>query len=202
MRAHETSGLPYTSLRLPMVVGNHDYTRRADAYLERLAAGGPLILPEGGLNTWGFLWADDVAEVVASNLFNRNSFGRAYNLAQREALSLRRFVELTADCMGRTVKLVSLAADWLRAIGLGTTFSPYSHDRDILLDCHAAEEDLLFRPTPPTVWIEWLVSGFLKRWDGAQRAFAATRSFEIELAYEVARIRLPSFLVSQAAPAS
>lgn len=202
VRAHAESGFPFTSFRLPMVVGLHDYTRRADAYLERLATGGPLILPEGGLNTWGFLWADDIAETVASNLGNPTSFGRAYNLAQREATSVRKFVELSAQCLGRTAHLLSLASDWLKAVGLGTGFSPYSHTEDILLDCSLAERELVFRPTPPTVWIDRLAHEFSARWDGVMRSFASTRPFELSLAREVARIRLPSYVAPPASPAS
>lgn len=194
-RAWRDLRFPATSLRLPMVVGPHDYSRRTDAYLERIAAGdGPLILPEGGLNSWGFLWVEDVAETVAANLANPTSFGRAYNLAQREALSLREFVEHAAACLGRASELLSLPRSWLQAVGVGTSFSPYSHDGDILLDCRAAAQDLLFRPTEAARWIEQLVEGFRTRWDGTLRAFAATRPFELALAREVGRIRLPSYL--------
>ncbi len=197
-RAWEEDRFPYTSLRLPMVVGPHDYTHRADAYLERIAAGGPLILPEGGLNSWGFLWVDDVAEVVAANLANTAAFGRAYNLAQREAVTLRQFVELAASLLGHPANLLSLPTAWLQAVGLGTAYSPYTHHHDILLDCRAAEDDLLFRPTPLMVWMERLVADFRARWDGVPRAFAATRSFELTLAREVAKIRLPSFAAAEA----
>lgn len=191
--AHARDGFPFTAFRLPVVVGPNDYTRRADAYLERLASGGPLLLPEGGLNSWGFLWADDAAEVIAGSLGKGSSFGRAFNLAQREALTLRQLVERAAVILGREVQIVSLPADWLRAVGLGTGFSPFSHDRDILLDCRAAEEDLLFHPTSPDVWVDLLVRDFRHRWDGTLRAFASSRQFEITLAREVARIRLPSY---------
>lgn len=196
LEAHAEHGFPFTSLRVPIVVGFNDYTRRADAYLERLASGGPVILPEGGLNSWGFLWVEDLAEVIVTNLARPSTLGRAYNLAQREVLSLRQLVEMFATALGREAQLLSLPADWLRAVGLGTAFSPYSHDRDILLDCRAAEEDLLFRPTSPDTWVELLVRDFRRRWDGTLRAFALSRAFELQLAREVARIRLSSYPVA------
>jgi nucleoside-diphosphate-sugar epimerase len=198
LEAHAEHGFPFTSLRVPIVVGCNDYTRRADAYLERLASGGPVILPEGGLNSWGFLWVEDLAEVIVSNLARPSTLGRAYNLAQREALCLRQLVEMFATALGREAQVLSLPADWLRAVGLGTAFSPYSHDRDILLDCQAAKEDMLFRPTSPDTWVELLVRDFRRRWDGTPRAFPASRAFELRLAREVARIRLPSYPVAAA----
>ena len=192
-RAWAADRFPFTTLRIPMVVGPNDYTRRAAAYLERLAAGGPLLLPDGGLNAWGFLWVDDVAEAVATNLANATAFGRAYNLAQREALSLRQFVLLAAEALEVTARLVSVPREWLESVGLGTAFSPYSHTHDILLDCRAAQEELLFRPTPARRWIRRLAAAFRKGWDGTLTAFAATRAAEIELARELGTIRLSSY---------
>jgi len=192
--AWETRRFPFTALRLPIVVGPHDYTRRTDAYLERLIQPGPLLLPEGGLNSWGFLWVDDIAEVVASNLGNQTAHGRAYNLAQREALSLRQLVELAAECLGCEAQVLSMPTAWLDSIGLGTTFSPYSHDRDLLLDCRRAAEELLFEPTSPEQWVPALVDDFQARWDGVPRAFANTRAFELSLAKALGNIHLPTYI--------
>ncbi len=190
-RAWHEDRFPATSLRLPMVVGPHDYTRRAAAYLERLASRGPLLLPDGGLNSWGFLWVEDVAEVVAGNLANAAAYGRAYNLAQREAMNLRQFVELAAAALAVNPQLIPVPSAWLEQVGLGLSFSPFSHDHDILLDCRAAEEDLLFRPTPPTRWIPALVRHFRASWDGRVTALAGSRGREIELARHLAAVRLP-----------
>jgi nucleoside-diphosphate-sugar epimerase len=192
-QAWQEHRFPYTALRLPMMVGPHDYTARADAYLERLISGGPVILPEGGLNTWGFLWVDDVAEVITSNLGKKASHGQAYNLAQREAISLRQLVETAAALIDCNPQIIDIPSAWLDAVGIGTSFSPYSHDRDILLDCQRAERDLLFRPTPAITWIEQLVEDFRQRWDGVARAFATTRHHELALAQELAKIQLPVY---------
>lgn len=189
-RAWTSDRVPFTTLRLPMVVGPHDYTLRAEAYLQRLALGGPIILPDGGLNSWGFLWVEDVAEVLVSNLANSAAFGRAYNLAQREALNLRQFVLMAAEALGVEAQLVSVPREWLEAVGMGVGFSPYTHTHDILLDCHAAEEDLLFRPTPAKRWVRELAAWFRRHWDGQLTAFAASRAAELDLAQELARVRL------------
>ncbi len=198
-QAWEEHRFPATSLRLPLVVGEHDVTRRSDAYLERIAAGGPLILPEGGLNSWGFLWVEDLARTVAANLANSISFGRAYNLMQREIVSLRQFVELAAGCLGHGVQVLSLPASWLHRVGIGTGFSPYSHDHDVVLDCAAARDDLLFEPTPTPRWVEVLAESFRKRWDGVVSSFAHTRAAELALVREVSRIRLPVLASPRAA---
>ncbi|BCW92521.1 MAG: epimerase [Thermoanaerobaculum sp.] len=190
--AWENQQFPFTSLRLPVVVGPGDYTARTQAYFERLLDGGPIILPDGGLNSWGFLWVHDVAEVVVSNLANANAFGNAYNLAQREVVNLRQFVELSAAFLDRRPALVSVPTEWLKAVQLGTSFSPYSHDHDIVLDISAAQRDLLFKPTPFTTWCEQLTQHFRSSWDGSPSKLYSTRPLELKLVEEFARLRLPS----------
>ena len=190
--AWDTEQFPYTALRLPMVAGPDDYTERALAYLERLADGGALILPDGGLNSWGFLWVHDVAEAIAANLMNANAFGRAYNLAQRELVSVRQFVETAADCLGRPTRLVPVPTEWLQRLNLGTAFSPYTHDHDIVLDTAAARRDLLFEPTPFGTWCDQLVADFRTRWNGKPSRLYATRAMELRLVQELAQLRIPA----------
>mgnify|MGYP000147394090 CR=1 FL=1 len=199
-RAWDTEQFPYTSLRLPMVVGPDDYTERSQAYLERLSDGGPLLLPDGGLNSWGFLWVHDVAETVAANLMNANAFGRAYNLAQREVVSLRQFVERAAADLGKRPPLVSVPAEWLGRLNLPSSFSPYSHDHDIILDISAAQRDLLFEPTPFPTWCEQLVAHFRSTWNGTPSRLYGTRSLELKLVQELSRLRIPALHASTATP--
>ena len=199
--AWETDQFPFTSLRLPMVVGPEDYTERSQAYLERLADGGPVILPDGGLNSWGFLWVSDVAETIAANLMNTNTFGRAYNLAQREVVSLKQLVETAAAGTGKSPTLASVPGEWLHRMALGTSFSPYTHDHDIVLDIAAAQRDLLFEPTPFATWCEQLVRHFQSTWKGQPSRLYATRPLELRLVQELARLRIPAIVPAPAVAA-
>lgn len=193
-QAWESDQFPFTSLRLPMVVGPSDYTERSQAYLERLADGGPVVLPDGGLNSWGFVWVHDVAEVIAANLGNANSLGRAYNIAQREIVSLRQFVDTAAAAMGKRPVVVSVPSEWLQRLHLGTTFSPYSHEHDIVLDISAARRDLLFEPTPFPRWCEQLVSAFMTGFSGSPSKLYSTRPLELRLVQELAQLRIPALV--------
>lgn len=188
--AWESTRFPSTSLRLPMVVGPGDYTDRFQAYIERLADGGPLLLPDGGLNSWGFLWVTDVADTVAANLGNAASFGNAYNLAQREVVSLRQLLETSAAELGRPARLVPVPAELLERVGLGTAFSPFSHDHDIILDTTKARRDLLFEPTSFGVWVPRLVAESLAARGRHRTSFYATRARELQLVQELAALRL------------
>lgn len=177
---------PATTLRLPMVVGPDDYTERAQSYLERIMDGGPMIVPDGGLNSWGFLWVNDVAEVIAGNLMNANAFGRAYNLAQREVVSVRQFVETAAGHLGRQPQIAALSSEWLQRLNLGTSFSPYSHSHDIVLDIQSAQRDLLFEPTTFPTWCRELVADFQRRPPGGCSRHYGSRPLELQLVRDLA----------------
>lgn len=189
--AWEDRHFPFTTLRLPMVIGPDDYTERGLAYLERLVDGGPIILPDGGLNSWGFLWVEDVADTIAANLMNANAMGQAYNLAQRETVSVRQFVEACAGALGQPAPLVGIPSEWLQRLNLGCGFSPYTHDHDIVLDTSAACRDLLFEPTPFLAWCERLVNHFRAHWNGATSRFYASRQQELALVRELAQLQVP-----------
>ena len=189
--AWDREQFPYTTLRLPMVVGPHDYTERAQTYFERLLDGGPIILPDGGLNSWGFLWVGDVADTIAANLMNANAFGRTYNLAQREIVALKQFVETAAANLEQRPTLASVPLEWLTRLNLGTAFSPYTHDHDIVLDTSAAQRDLLFEPTPFFSWCERLVAEFRAHWDKTPSRLYTTRPLELRLVQELAQLRIP-----------
>lgn len=191
-QAWEDHQFPATALRLPMVVGPNDYTERSQAYLERLSDGGPIVLPDGGLNSWGFVWVHDVAEVIAANLGNANALGRTYNIAQREVVSLRQFVDTAGAAMGRRPVVVPVPAEWLQRLHLGVAFSPYSHEHDIVLDISAARRDLLFEPTPFPRWCEQLVSSFMTTWSGTPSRLYASRPLELRLVQELAQLRIPA----------
>ncbi|MCU0293636.1 MAG: NAD-dependent epimerase/dehydratase family protein [Thermoanaerobaculaceae bacterium] len=188
--AWENDRLPFTSLRLPMVVGPGDYTDRFLSYVERLVDGGPLLLPDGGLNSWGFLWVADIADTVAANLGNAASFGNTYNLAQREVVSLRQLLETSAAELGQPVRFVSVPGELLERVGLGTAFSPFSHDHDIILDSTAAHRDLLFEPTPFATWCPRLVAECVATHGRRRTSFYATRTRELQLVQELANLRL------------
>ena len=192
--AWEEDRFPFTTLRLPMVVGPDDYTQRALAYLERLR--------DGGLNSWGFLWVEDVAEAVAANLMNAVAFGRAYNLAQREVVTVRQFVDTMGAAMGARANVVPVPTEWLQRVNLGTAFSPYTHDHDIILDIGAARRDLLFDPTPFAVWTSTLAAAFGAEARHAPSRLYGTRPVELRLVQELARLRIPPIAPTSASAKS
>lgn len=179
--AFENQGFPVTMLRLPIVIGERDYTLRAYSYFIRILDGKPLILPDSGLNVFTHIYQDDIARTVAMNLMNELSFGQAYNLAQAEILTLRAFVLKAAEVLGKKVELVDIPSSVLEEAGLGTAFSPFFTRRPFVLDTQKARRDLNFLPTPFEIWIKRTVNWFIKDYKAGPPENYRMREREIEI---------------------
>lgn len=170
-------------LRLPVVQGGGDPSRRLWAYLERLLDGGPLLLPGGGEHPVRFVWAEDVARVLVSLAGGLAPPGGAYNLAQPDEPTLRALVESAAALLGVRADIVACTPSDLASAGLDHRVSPYSGDWCSRPDPALAEAEMGFRGTASRDWLPAVVGahraerapashpGYAQR--GAERALAA-----------------------------
>jgi nucleoside-diphosphate-sugar epimerase len=152
--AHAARGLPVTTLRLPIVLGEGDYTLRAQSYVLRILDGEPLILPDGGQNPMSFVYQGDVVDFVTQNLLNERLIGEAVNLAQDEIPTVRRLVEAAARILGRRPELVDIPTDLLKRLGFRFSASPFTSKRPFILANDRAKRLGAFRPTPMATWLE------------------------------------------------
>lgn len=101
-----TRDFPWTVVRPPAIFGPSDHTLRIAAYLERVADGGPLLVPaESYERQAGLAWVKDVgfACALACDL-RRDAHRKAYNVAF-EGVSLRDLIEGIARAMGVAPRL-------------------------------------------------------------------------------------------------
>jgi len=185
--AFERHGFPATMLRLPIVIGERDYTLRAYSYFIRILDGKSLILPDSGLNVFTHIYQDDIVRTVAMNLLNESSFGQAYNLAQSEILTLRAFVLKAAEVLERKVELVDIPSAVLDESGLGTAFSPFFTRRPFILDTQKARRELNFLATPFEIWIRKTIHWFVEDYKGGPPDNYRTRDLEIEIIQDYKR---------------
>jgi nucleoside-diphosphate-sugar epimerase len=181
-QAYEEHGFPVTMLRLPIVMGERDYTLRAYSYFLRLEDGKPLILPDSGLNASTYIYQDDIVRTVSANLLNAKAYGEAYNLAQEEILTLRSFVLAAARILGRQPDLVDVATDVLESTSLGTSFSPFSMRRPFILSPEKARRDLNFSSTPFETWLRRTILWFKEDYQGRPPDNYRSREKEVALA--------------------
>lgn len=170
------AGFPCTILRLPVVVGENDYTGRLATYFCQIESEHPIILPDGGQNLWGFLYVEDLANFVIKILKNKKSFGKTYNLSQREGVSLRQLILKIGKLLGKVPRIIDIPSSYLIKTPLGLNFSPLYSSQHILLDIRKSIEDFEFSPTPFIKWIEKIVSMYKK--NKPADLFSSTRELE------------------------
>lgn len=125
-RLRRSHGVRGVSLRLPVVQGEADHSRRLWAYLERMLDGGPLLLPEGGHQPVRFLYAGDAATALVSLAEGAPAHAGEYNLAQPDEPTLRAFLERVAALAGVQARFVEVSMAQLVAAGIDPASSPYS----------------------------------------------------------------------------
>jgi nucleoside-diphosphate-sugar epimerase len=174
---------PSTRLRLPMVYGERDHSRRLEGYLWRLLDGGPLLVPDGGTHPVRHVYAGDVVRLVLSILGRDTTFGEAFNVCQRETPTLLEYLGVLAEVMGASPSHVSLSREDLRQAGLDpVAVSPFSGRWMSFLDPSRAREDLGFEHRPMLQCLQSVVSSFLAHSPPDRPPAYESRSREIELA--------------------
>ncbi len=182
LEAHAARSFPATIFRLPIMHGERDHTLRAYSYFLRIADGGPIILPDGGETVLRHLYVGDLALQVSRVLGDRSTLGQAYNLAQKEVLDLKTFIELAAALMKKKTRFVFVSSQELMTRGLNSSFSPLSGRWVSYVDTAKAEADLGFRPTGLRRYLKRTINWFFNEYRGEKPANLKFRAKEIELA--------------------
>ena len=163
-QAFSEQGFPATRLRLPMVEGERDASRRLEGYLWRILDGGPLLLPDGGRHPVRHVYADCVAQAIMALLGREDTFGEAFNLAQDEMPSLREFIALLQEELGARSPLLDVPSEALRAAGIDPiAASAFSDPWMSCLDPGKAKAGLGFAHEPLRSYLGKIVAAFLGR---------------------------------------
>jgi nucleoside-diphosphate-sugar epimerase len=102
-----------TSLRLPMVYGEHDYQRREDFILRRVRAGRTRIPIGAGnwLTCRGYV--RDIGRGIRLALEQAKAMGQAVNLCEDKTYSVRLWAEMILEAAGSDARLVRVPDDRL-----------------------------------------------------------------------------------------
>jgi nucleoside-diphosphate-sugar epimerase len=161
--AVEQDAFPVTIVRPPIVQGPDDPSRRGWFWYQRIADGGPVLVPSRYPSAaWRQAFSRDAARVMVLAAANPKAFGRTYNVASDEILTLDDFVRLSAEIIGRPDPVVSVPRDRLRREA--DWYKPtYAHR--FVMDIGRIKADLGFAPTPVRAWltetIRWHLDGEL-----------------------------------------
>jgi nucleoside-diphosphate-sugar epimerase len=177
----QRADLTWTIIRPPIVVGPDDGTRRAWFYFQRLLDGKPVLLPDGGHQTFTHVYSEDLARGYLVALESDHADQRIYNMAQAEIVTLRDFITSAAAGLGIDPDLVPVPAsnlagdDWIYP-------DPYSRMHRFVLSNRRAEDDLGYTTTPFDEWMGVTARWYRDEYDGPDSAGYEQRDREIEIA--------------------
>ncbi len=173
-------------LRLPVVLGKEDPTLRLWSYLERLLDGGPILLPEGGVQPLRFLHVADVARQIERLVASPPPREAVYHLAQPDVVSLRGLLERLARLAGVEPRLVDVSWGELAAAGIDRSFSTFSGPWVSVLDPSRAAAEWGFLGTRLDDYLPEVVADLLAHRPPESHHGYAQRPLEIALAERLA----------------
>jgi len=151
------SGVPWTSLRAPVVVGADDRTLRVWWFVQRLLDGGPILIPDWGPGRlFQVVWTRDFARACVHAAGNPAAFGHAYNVAQAEVFTAETWIMAVADALRCKASYVRIGEHDVPGYHMPIAGRAFGH---VLLDGFAARADLGFEPVPESTWLVQTVRG-------------------------------------------
>ncbi len=170
------TNFPCTIIRLPIVIGENDYTGRIATYYKQIEEEHPIILPDGGNNLWGFVYVKDVAKFITKILKNKKALGNVYNLSMIEGITLRQLIIKIGKLIEKVTKIIDIPSTYLLKTPLGLNFSPLYSSHHIFLDISKAIRDFDFIPTPFEKCLKNIINDFKK--NPPEDLFQSTRELE------------------------
>jgi len=139
-------GVNAMSVRPPVVYGPHDYTERLAYWVHRVAEYDEVVVPGDGTNLWQRAYVADVARGLRL-VAEEGTPGEAYNVGDRNAVTLDRMLDLIADALGTDVERAYTSPRELDIAGLDPEDFPLYRDYPHLLDTSKVEQ-LGYESTP------------------------------------------------------
>jgi nucleoside-diphosphate-sugar epimerase len=151
------SGLAWSSLRAPIVVGADDRTLRIWWFVQRLLDSGPIVIPDWGPGRlFQVVWTHDFARACVVAAGKPSAFGHAYNVAQPEIFTAETWILALAEALGRQASYVRIPETDLPGYHMPIAGRAFGH---VLLDGCAARADLGFEPVTESTWLVETVQG-------------------------------------------
>ena len=182
-RAWAERRFPSTRIRIPIVNGERDDSRRLEGYVWRILDRGPVLLPDGGNDRVRQVYSGAVVATVAGLLGRPETFGKAYNLCQEETPTIAELVTLLAQLMGASARVLAVPSAEMEEGGVDPrAASPFSTPWKSALDPGLARRELGFRHPPLATYMDKVLASLLAHMPAEPPPRYAQRPREIELA--------------------
>ncbi len=175
----EQDKLRYTIIRPPMALGPEDHTLRGYFYFQRLMDGKPLIVTNGGVQSFRLVYSRDLARGYLRALESKHAVNQTYNLAQSEVITLIDLLKTAAKALDVRPNLVHVPAEILEASGFEYP-EPYAQMMNFILDISKAVGEINFRTTPFADWLAETVRWYHDSYRGKDSTGYENRQMEVE----------------------
>ncbi len=152
-RAQREGRFDVSVVRPPFVYGPWNAIPREGWFWDRILAGRPVIVPDGGRTLFHWAAAKDVAWALAECLSQPAAKGQAFNIADAKPQTHAGFIDLLAQVAGRSVEKVPVPRPRLHELGgsaLGSSMyfgATLDAETDFSVSIEKAQRLLGFRPT-------------------------------------------------------
>lgn len=177
----EQDAVSYTIIRPPIVLGPEDPSLRGYFYFQRLMDEKPLLVTNGGVQSFRLVYSRDLARGYLMALKSERAVNQIYNLAQREVIRLVDLLKEAARALGVEPDLVGVPAEALAQGGLEYP-EPYARMTNFIPDISKAEAELGFVTTPFAEWLAKTVIWYRDSYQGEDSAGYGNRPREVEFA--------------------
>lgn len=144
---------PATMIRPAYIYGPFNYLYRETYFFDRIEAQRPVLIPGGGCNTLHFIHVDDLADAFIRAALNSGTFGKAYNIAGPETVTVSGFAGLCAKAAGRKADIRAYDPGLLAQVfqpgelnNMRKPVFPFTTDESVYYDSGAAARDLGWQP--------------------------------------------------------
>lgn len=162
--AHERSGFPFTTLRLPMVASERDHYGRIQGYIARLTDGAPLLVPDGKGLPLRHVYVNDVARLITDLVESGAGIGDAYNVSYGSSLTHDGFLGMLAEAVETEPRVLSVERKKLEQAGLLPDCSPFSGRWMSELDNTRSLETFSIDYSAPAAYLPSIVADYRSRW--------------------------------------
>jgi len=128
-------GVDTASVRPTVVYGPHDYTRRFDYWVQRVANYDRVLVPGDGSSLWHLAYVGNVARALRVAA-EESDPGAVYNVGDWRLLTLEGIVGAIAEELRTSVEVVTAGERELAAGGLEPTDFPLYRETPHVLDTH------------------------------------------------------------------
>lgn len=188
---NEQSRIPFTIIRPPVVLGPQDVTLRGYFYFQRLLDGHPVIVTNGGVQSFRLVYSQDLAQSYRLALHNPRAAGQTYNVVQDEVVRLADLLTLATQALEVEVERVEVSAGFLKQVGFDYP-EPYAQMTNFLPSGQKATTELGYTTTPFKTWLTETARWYKDHYQGEDSAGYQRRHLEVELIRWIKTLQQPA----------